>query len=185
METPLCYSVYLKNLRDLVEHTHHGHLLSITQRWDEVRARSGQSRAPLLLAITLYGESRGEPLPGIRAIVDVIVNRCVRDAEPNIDKILLKPFQFSCLNYGDRSLEGADNLTDDQVTLWLKIAQDSLDAARDRHSDSALAKATLFCTENALQHQLRRWIRDEKPFWNFEKIRRVAFIGRHIFFEEV
>ena len=62
-----------------------------------------------VLARTLYGEARGEGLPGIEAVACVILNR-VAFAKARgrywwgntVSQVCLKPGQFSCWNAGDR-----------------------------------------------------------------------------------
>lgn len=61
-----------------------------------------------IFAKTLYGEARGEKLPGIEAVASVIMNR-VRHAQrvgkywwgTTIREVCLKPYQFSCWDAGD------------------------------------------------------------------------------------
>ena len=61
-----------------------------------------------IFAKTLFGEARGEKLPGIEAVANVILNR-VKHAQKigsywwgkTIEEVCLKPFQFSCWNAND------------------------------------------------------------------------------------
>ncbi len=79
-------------------------------RHDDRRSISDALRAnPVeVLARTLYGEARGEPVRGKEAVAAVILNR-VRKAEAHggwwwgddIVGVCLKPWQFSCWNPGD------------------------------------------------------------------------------------
>lgn len=72
----------------------------------------------LLLALTLYGEARGEPIDGKRGVAWVVRNR--RDAakawlakrgtkhplfgDGTVGGVVLRPWQFSCWNKGDANL---------------------------------------------------------------------------------
>jgi spore germination cell wall hydrolase CwlJ-like protein len=73
---------------------------------------------PLLLAATLYGEARGEPAVGKRAVAWVVRNRLTaarkwREAkgrqhplfgDGTVAGVVLRPWQFSCWNKGDPNL---------------------------------------------------------------------------------
>ena len=61
-----------------------------------------------VLARTLWGEARGEPIAGIEAVAAVVANRARIAAErggwwwgATIRDVCLKPWQFSCWNSGD------------------------------------------------------------------------------------
>lgn len=61
-----------------------------------------------VLARTLWGEARGEPVAGIEAVAAVVVNRARIAAErggwwwgTTIKEVCLKPWQFSCWNADD------------------------------------------------------------------------------------
>ena len=72
----------------------------------------------LLLALTLYGEARGETAQGKRAVAWVVRNRMERAAEymklkgrqhplfgdGTVAGVVLRPWQFSCWNRGDPNL---------------------------------------------------------------------------------
>lgn len=53
-----------------------------------------------LLTLTIIGEGRGEPIEGQLAVGNVIMNRC-KAYKDTVDKVVLKPSQFSCWNDGD------------------------------------------------------------------------------------
>ncbi len=60
-----------------------------------------------LLARCLWGEARGEPMEGVRAVVNVIQNR-VRGKSwygVTLKNVILKPWQFSCFNDNDPNFE--------------------------------------------------------------------------------
>ena len=51
--------------------------------------------AEIILALTLWGEARGEPLAGKHAVASVIWNRAQGDPE-RFRRVCLAPAQFSC-----------------------------------------------------------------------------------------
>ena len=53
----------------------------------------------MIIALTLFGEARGESLPGKMAVASVIYNRAEGDTT-RMAYICMKPYQFSCWNYG-------------------------------------------------------------------------------------
>jgi N-acetylmuramoyl-L-alanine amidase len=55
-----------------------------------------------ILALTAYGEARGEPIEGIVAVMSVIRNRVEENRfGSGYNGVCLKPKQFSCWNEGD------------------------------------------------------------------------------------
>lgn len=65
-----------------------------------------------ILARTLYGEARGEPVRGIEAVAAVVLNRVARAESrgaywwgATIAQVCTKPWQFSCWNPGDPNRE--------------------------------------------------------------------------------
>lgn len=56
-----------------------------------------------IMAKTLYGEARGEGIPGLEAVASVILNRVKHPRwwGKNIREVCLKPMQFSCWNIDD------------------------------------------------------------------------------------
>lgn len=54
-----------------------------------------------LLALTIYGEARGEPLEGQVAVANVIKNRVGINGDYR--NVILKPKQFSCWNVNDKN----------------------------------------------------------------------------------
>ena len=71
-----------------------------------------------LLALVAWGEARGEPVEGQLAVMNVVRNRVKRAGwfGAGYGAVILKPFQFSCLNPEDPNLEKilllADELKD-------------------------------------------------------------------------
>jgi N-acetylmuramoyl-L-alanine amidase len=52
------------------------------------------------LALTIFGEARGEPIEGKIAVANVIRNRAHPVDEPHVKAVCLAPLQFSCWNPG-------------------------------------------------------------------------------------
>lgn len=60
-----------------------------------------------VMARTIYGEARGEGLPGMVAVAQVIINRSTDDRHrygSGIVNVCLKRWQFSCWNDGELNL---------------------------------------------------------------------------------
>lgn len=70
-----------------------------------IRRRLARLVSGELLARLLWGESRGELLPGQVAVAAVVMNR-VRDGRygHGIKGVCLRPWQFSCFNNNDPNL---------------------------------------------------------------------------------
>ena len=70
---------------------------------------------PVLLAVTVWGEARGEGLEGMQAVANVVINRCKKpiehwwydrnlvdtSIESRIKAVVLKQWQFSIFNHSD------------------------------------------------------------------------------------
>lgn len=69
---------------------------------DDVRLSNLSLSEPHWMALTMWGEARGEPLEGILAVGQVIMNR-VRDRRwpDTIRDVVLQRAQFSCWNPDD------------------------------------------------------------------------------------
>jgi spore germination cell wall hydrolase CwlJ-like protein len=56
----------------------------------------------LILARTIFGEAAGEPVEGIEAVAEVVVNRSASGRYPkSVSSVCLQPYQFSCWNATD------------------------------------------------------------------------------------
>lgn len=133
------------------------------------------ARATDILARTIWGEARGEPLAGKEAVANVVINR-LRHAQKRggfwwghtIVDICTKPYQFSCWNENDPNYKkliavGSD---DAQFAVCLRIARravvgtlpDNTGGADHYHADTIMPS----------------WARDRAP---------IAVIGNHIFYK--
>jgi spore germination cell wall hydrolase CwlJ-like protein len=154
----------------------------------------------LLLALTLYGEARGETAPGKRAVAWVVRNRMERAAEWMANKgrqhplfgdgtvagVVLRPWQFSCWNKGDPNLHRLLEIvqTDGESAgagLWavLRAVAAGVLAEPPEWSDPTFG-ATHYCT-------VALWDTDDPKAWygNAEiasgRTRETVTIGNHVF----
>lgn len=72
-----------------------------------------------LLALTIIGESRGEPIEGQVAVGSVILNRA-KKYKDSIQNVVLRPKQFSCWNLDDPNRAFLEELGD-KLLLGNKI----------------------------------------------------------------
>jgi N-acetylmuramoyl-L-alanine amidase len=75
----------------------------------------------VLLALTLWGETRGEDFKGKLAVAWVIVNRMNR-LKTRVSQIVLSPWQFSFWNTEDPSRPKVSSI-DQNSQLWLDCIQ--------------------------------------------------------------
>lgn len=118
----------------------------------------------VIMALTLYGEARGERQEGQVAVAHVILNRRNRAhafviargkrhplfGDGSVADVCLRPWQFSCWNKGDPNRErlvqawntgGASVPVTKWVQLWT-VAQDALDG----NTEDPTKGATHYCT---------------------------------------
>ena len=128
-----------------------------------------------VLARTLWGEGRGEGVPGMEAVACVVLNR-VRCADEqggrywwgnNIIQVCQKPYQFSCWNRSDPNFQKLQSV--DETDLYFATA---LRIAR-RACAGALADSTNGATHYHAKSVKPYWARGEKS---------CAVIGNHIFY---
>ncbi len=124
-----------------------------------------------IAARTLYGECRGEPEEGQRAVAAVLVNR-VKDGRwgPNLAAVCLAPAQFSCWGSKDPNRMILARLPDDDPML-LRLATIVNRAATGADSDPT--RGALFYYADSI----------DPPPWASEMIETVK-IGHHIFMKE-
>lgn len=88
-----------------------------------------------IFAKTLFGEARGEPLSGIEAVANVIMNRvkhAIRIGNywwgKTVTEVCLKPFQFSCWNIADpnRSVLNTDLSNNKVYQICERVAKRAL-----------------------------------------------------------
>ncbi len=130
-----------------------------------------------ILARTIYGEARGEPVRGQEAVAAVVMNRVGRAMErggwwwgSSVAEVCRRPFQFSCWNPGDpnrAAIERADE-RDREFRICLRIAR--------RAVSGALADPTQGATHYHAASAHPPWAAGREP---------CAVIGRHKFYNDV
>lgn len=125
-----------------------------------------------ILARTLYGEARGEPLNGMEAVATVVMNRVRRGGwfGKDVISVCLKPYQFSCWNKGDPNFSKIHAVSaDDPVFATCKrVAARAVSGTLPDAVRGATHYHTLSCNP--------KWSLDQVP---------VAQIGNHLFYKEV
>jgi len=131
-----------------------------------------------ILARTLWGEARGEPVRGIEAVAAIIVNR-VRHAQArggrywwgnSIEQVCQKPWQFSCWNEGDPNRAKLLAVTERDRTfrICLRVARRAVAGVLDDPTRGA--------THYHTRAVLPPWARHRLPS---------AEIGNHLFYNDV
>lgn len=132
----------------------------------------------LVLALTVWGEARGEPVEGQIAVANVVRNRLHRatNAAPRWRDVCLAPSQFSCFNAYDpnyvKVLAAAAQMSADRPTadmrqaLWI--------------ADGVMADSVADNTR-AATHYLTSWLfRTTPPTWA-KDAPVLTTIGHHVF----
>jgi spore germination cell wall hydrolase CwlJ-like protein len=130
-----------------------------------------------VLARTLFGEARGEPIEGVEAVACVVLNRA-RISEVKgrywwgngIIGVCQKPYQFSCWNRNDPSYQRLINVSAEDIhfATCLRIAR--------RAVIGALKDVTKGATHYHANYVDPYWARGETP---------VKIIGAHLFYKLV
>lgn len=131
-----------------------------------------------VLARTIWGEARGEPVRGKEAVAAVILNRVARAATRGgrywwggtVTEVCLKPWQFSCWNARDPNREKLLRVTerDKSFAACLRIAR------------RALAGQVCDPTAGAMHYHAR----GIHPPWAWRLVP-CAEIGAHLFYNDV
>jgi N-acetylmuramoyl-L-alanine amidase len=121
----------------------------------------------LIAARTIFGEARGEPYEGQKAVGHVILNRAAK--EGSVAGVCLRPKQFSCWNLGDPTRE--------------RMVQVTIDDPKFRTALKAFLDAVeeLDWTNGATHYfnpQLAspKWAEGKQP---------IVVVGRHKFFNDI
>lgn len=129
-----------------------------------------------LMTLCIYGEARNQGLDGMLAVASVILNRSKKPSwwGHDIKSVILKPWQFSCLNENDPNRKTLENIAAD--------FQDSLKRLNILRHCYWIARGLLegFLSSNVggATHYHTRQV---KPDWK-EKLQKIAQIGDHIFY---
>lgn len=127
-----------------------------------------------IFAKTLFGEARGEKLPGINAVANVILNR-VKYAQKigsywwgkTIEEVCLKPFQFSCWNKNDPN----------HALLMQDLSQNKVYQLCERVARRAITGFLVDNTKGATHYHSS----SVNPFWARCAVP-CAEIGNHLFY---
>lgn len=130
-----------------------------------------------ILAKTIFGEARGEPLSGQEAVASVVLNRVGISQKRghywwgnNIAEVCQKPYQFSCWNMDDPNYK-----------ILLKVNEDNpVFAACKRIARRAAAGLLEDRTGGATHYHVKKL----RPKWSFGKIP-CAEIGSHFFYNDI
>lgn len=126
----------------------------------------------VLLALCVYGESRGEPYAGKCGVAHVVINRvkCKTWYGKGIKGVILKPWQFSCFNTNDPNLTKLIDLAHNPPYIdeqYLEIA----DGCIDGYIPSPVEDATHY-------HNIH-----VNPSWK-DSMKFIVKIGNHLFYKE-
>jgi N-acetylmuramoyl-L-alanine amidase len=102
---------------------------------------------------TIFGESRGEPFEGQKAVAHVILNRAKR--EGSVAAACLRPKQFSAWNVGDATRERMVTVTTDDPKFRTAIRA-FLEAVDERDFTDG-------CTHYATLVTYPSWAKDRVP----------------------
>ena len=138
-----------------------------------------------LMALTIWAESRGEPLAGKVAVGTVILNRVSHRSWDGrtIREVCLKPRQFSCFNDNDPQRDKIIEIVNDfqaalDKDIALKdchiIAQGLIKGVIRKDEDLVKAKCCQYLTTAAKEHC--NW---------WKKMRFVKRIGEHWFYTDL
>lgn len=131
-----------------------------------------------VLARTLYGEARGEPVRGKEAVACVVLNRVRRARRAGghywwggtVAEVCRKPWQFSCWNAADPNRARIEKVAADN-----KVFQTCLRVAR-RAVAGTLTDPTEGSTHYHAKSASPPWARGRAP---------AAEIGNHLFYNDV
>lgn len=127
-----------------------------------------------ILAITLYGEARGEPIEGKVGVGNVILNRFKDKRWPKtIAEVCIQPKQFSCWNEND------PNFPKLHEKLWMLKGIDKDMAWREcLWVAGGILRSYLIDNTKGANHYHTISV---NPSWD-DKMELTAVIGRHQFF---
>ncbi|MDX1736974.1 MAG: cell wall hydrolase [Alphaproteobacteria bacterium] len=130
-----------------------------------------------ILARTIWGEARGEQLPGMEAVAAVVMNRLMISKRrgghwwgSDVVSICQKPYQFSCWNEGDPN---KDKL------LAVREGDMAFDVA-ERIAKRALRGSLKDRTKGATHYHTRYLT----PWWA-KGLTSCAEIGNHVFYKDL
>ena len=130
-----------------------------------------------ILARTIYGEARGEPLKGQEAIASVVLNRLAISCKKgkywwgnSIAEICLKPWQFSCWNKNDVN--------------YKIITEISAENSAYKLAKRVAMRAISGLIEDATYGSTHYHNKKVRPSWSIGKIP-AAVIGSQFFYNDI
>jgi spore germination cell wall hydrolase CwlJ-like protein len=127
-----------------------------------------------VLARTIFGEARGEPVEGQEAVASVVLNRVAIAQKrgkywwgDTVIAVCQKPYQFSCWNRGDPSYRKLVQV--DESDRHFALAKNIAAAAVEGRLKDRTKGATHYHADYVSPY----WARGETP---------VRIIGRHLFY---
>lgn len=154
------------------------------EHWIDFCVPEGVIQYPVVFALLLYGEARGEGYLGLGAVGEVVVNRCVRRDSLLVENECFRPYQFSCFNRGDKSLAAAIEADHETVLAFCNMAKSILHDVGEKGIRNLKPDVTLYLTERALRAQAVKWAKLKIGAWDFSKLKPRGQIGNHLFFAE-
>jgi spore germination cell wall hydrolase CwlJ-like protein len=148
---------------------------------DEARRAVAKLPARAVMALTVWSESRGEPLAGQTAVAWVIKNRAA-NRKQTIQKVCLAPWQFSCWwedSANARTLAArAESMLAGRILpepTWLDLLQRCHQILLGNVPDPTGGADHYLTTALYRAHNAPTWAR---------KMRVTAVIGRHTFLRD-
>lgn len=134
-----------------------------------------------VMALTLYGEARGEPIEGQIAVANVIMNRMREDTVKykTVRDVCLEPKQFSCWNTTDPNVQILVNLSSqlEKSTIIDPILEQCLYIAR------GVMKGYLRDNTKAAKYYMTiDLFNNGRPSWAKVPSNTPKIIGNHVFF---
>lgn len=152
-----------------------GTAMTWASRWlpDRAQARQGDVTA---IAMTVWGEARGEPPEGKLAVAQVIVNRCQQEkASPW--EVVTRPWQFSAWNEDDPNRERIwEPLAHDRPDVWGACVWAALGAYHRWGWNVLVGTARHYLSTDLPRDRWPAWAKGREPD---------AVIGRHAFFRNI
>lgn len=159
------------------------HLVVPVTRWKAKQVEAGLISPPILGPLVVFGEADGESPAGQLAVTQVILNRAVMRDEDHVDKALLQPKQFSCLNVNDQSLWRVNSVTTARVKELTINFQQAVGAFEIGELQSEVGNATFYMTSRCWEAVAMSWARGSGT-WDLHKMVPRGQVGRHVFFAE-
>lgn len=160
------------------------HLIDTVYSWADLMTKDDLIQYPVLLALALYGEARGEGIIAQIAVGEVVLNRYQVRKAVVLEDILLQKKQFACFNRGDKSLDNAIQEPFSVVSQFCVLAQSIVDQVTIHNQRVMKPDTTIYMTEQAWKRIAVNWALQKPGCWDITKLKRRGKIEKHIFFAE-